>query len=651
MRLDPVTLELLRNYFQGAVDEMAHVVERTAYTTFVKETADFTTGLLTPGGDFFAYPRDIGVSSFAGISYARTLEAVGPVDEGDIIITNDPYTTDAAVTHLPDIHVLKPVFVEGRLLAFTYAFIHCSDVGGMVPASITPRATEIFQEGLRLPPKKIYRAGVLNQDLVDIILANCRIPEQNWGDLKALFGGLTTGERRFQGIARKFGIDVIEKGIEDLIDYTERKVRALIARMPRGRYEFSDYIEDDVATEIPIRLQVAVTIGDGEIELDFTGTDPQVSSALNIPTGGRVHPFVTFALTNYFASADPNLPMNAGLLRPIRVVLPPGTVVNPHFPAACGVRYATVLRVYDTVLGALSRCLPDRIPAAGAGQGCMVALSLPDLATGRRNVTVVEPMIGGGGGRPTQAGINGCDASLGFLRTTPAESLESEVPIVIRRYDLIPGSAGAGRHRGGFGVRLDFQVFQPEGLVTARGMERLRFQPWGVLGGHPGAAGQVVLNPGTPAERPLPKIDVLSLEPGDVLSVRTPGGGGYGDPLERPPRDVAADVGAGLLAADDAERFYGVVVRDAEPDESATEAVRHGRHGKSAIRDFDLGPARVAHEAMWTPARYARLLAIVMALPVSYRAYVRRTLFRRLRDEGGDLERHWQELAATLRLR
>jgi N-methylhydantoinase B len=650
MRLPAVTVELLRNYFQGTVDEMAHVVERTAYTTFVKETGDFTTGLLTPGGDFFAYPRDIGVSSFAGISYARTLEAVGPVEAGDVIITNDPYTTDAAVTHLPDIHVLRPVFAQERLVAFTYAFIHCSDVGGMVPASITPRATEIFQEGLRLPPKKIYRAGVVNQDLLDVILANCRIPEQNWGDLKALFAGLATGERRFHRIVEKFGLDTVEKGIEDLIDYAERKVRAMIARMPRGRFEFSDYIEDDVATEIPIRLKVAVTIGDGDVEMDFTGSDAQVASALNLPTGGHVHPLLAFALTNYLVSADPTIPMNAGMLRPLRMVLPSGSVVNPQFPAACGVRYATVLRVYDTVLGALSRCLPAQIPAAGAGQGCMVALSLPDHAAGRRHVTVVEPMIGGGGGRPTQDGINGCDASLGFLRTTPVESLETEVPIVVRRFDLVAESAGAGRYRGGFGVRLDFQVWSPEAIVTARGMERLRFQPWGVLAGHAGATGSVVLNPGTPGERPIAKIDVLTLDPGDVLSIRTPGGGGYGNPLERPAAEVLADVRAGLLSVETVRRAYGVVLRGLDVDEAATAALRRSRLGERAGVRFDLGPAREEHEAVWTPELYERFLGIVMSLPVSYRPYVRRTLFRRLRDEGGVLEEHWQDLARRLRL-
>src|SRR4029450_2899564 len=189
---------------------------------------------------------------------------------------------------------------------------------------------------------------------------------------------------------------------------------------PRGRFEFTDYIEDDVVTDIPIRLKVAMMVGDGTIHLDFTGTDLQVGSALNVPTGGRAHPFMAIALFNYFITKDPGIPLNAGVLRPIRMTLPVGSVVNPQFPAACGVRYATVLRIYDAVLGALACALPAEIPAASAGQGCMVALALPDLEAGRRHVTVIEPMIGGGGARPGKDGIDGCDASLGFLKKKPA---------------------------------------------------------------------------------------------------------------------------------------------------------------------------------------------------------------------------------------
>ena len=253
---------------------------------------------------------------------------------------------------------MRPIFWEGRLVGHGAGFLHCSDIGGLVPASISPRASEIFQEGLRLPPKKLFVRGKPNRDLLDVILANCRIPEQNWGDLQALVAGLVTGERRVHALIGRFGIDTVEKGMDDLIDYTARKVEALIRRMPRGRYEFCDFIEDDVVSDIPIRLKVAMTVGDREIHLDFTGSDVQVGSALNVPTGGRAHPFMAIALFNYFITKDPGIPLNAGVLRPIRMTLPVGSVVNPQFPAACGVRYATVLRIYDTVLGALARALP-----------------------------------------------------------------------------------------------------------------------------------------------------------------------------------------------------------------------------------------------------------------------------------------------------
>src|SRR5262245_10004857 len=656
MRLDAVTLELYRNYLHGAVEDMAYAVERTAHTTFVKETADFTCGLLTPGGDFFAYPVELGVASMAGISYAKTLEAVGPLGPGDVVITNDPYGSAAAATHLPDLHLVRPIFWEERLVSHAAGFLHCSDIGGLVPASISPRPAEIFQEGLRLPPKKLFVGGRVNQDLLDVILANCRIPEQNWGDLQALVAGLVTGERRVHALIGRFGLDTVLKGMDDLIDYTARKVEALIRRMPRGRYEFSDYIEDDVVTDIPFRLKLALKVADGVIHLDFTGSDVQVASALNVPTGGRTHPFMAIALFNYFVTKDPGIPLNAGVLRPIRMTLPAGSVVNPEFPAACGVRYATVLRVYDAVLGALARALPAEIPAASGGQGCMVALALPDLEAGRRHVTVIEPMIGGGGARPGRDGVDGCDASLGFLKTTPAETLESEVSgIVVRRFHLVSDSAGAGRRRGGHAVRLDLEVGRPEGQVTARGMERLRFAPWGVAGGRAGTTGRVVLNPGTAGERALPKIDLLALAPGDVLSIRTPGGGGHGNPLTRPTERVLADVAAGLVTPAHARDAYGVVVTAGAVDEAATAALRAERTaGAPAGAAFDFGAARDAHERRWPSELQDAFVALLMALPLPYRAYVRRELYPRVTAlaerepvTADGLARLWRELGAA----
>jgi N-methylhydantoinase B len=274
-------------------------------------------------------------------------------------------------------------------------------------------------------------------------------------------------------------------------------------------------------------------------------------------------------------------------------------------------------------------------------------------------------MIGGGGGRPGRDGIDGCDASLGFLKTTPAETLEAEVPIVVRRFHLVPDSAGPGRFRGGFGVRLDFQVFRPEGLVTARGMERLRFAPWGVAGGTAGATGSVVLNPETPAERALPKIDVLALEPGDVLSVRTPGGGGHGDRLERTPAAVLADVMAGLVSREHAREAYGVVLTGDRVDATATAARRATQRQTSAppgsgTEDpaFDFGPARRAHERRWPPALRDAFIALLMSLPAPYRAYARRTLYGRVETlaaqrpvTAADLERLWQDLRGAIGLR
>jgi N-methylhydantoinase B len=327
------------------------------------------------------------------------------------------------------------------------------------------------------------------------------------------------------------------------------------------------------------------------------------------------------------------------------------------------VRYATVLRIYDAVLGALARAVPEDIPAASGGQGCMVALSLPDSAAGRRHVTVIEPMIGGGGGRPARDGVDGCDASLGFLKTTPAETLEAEVPIVVRRFHLIPDSAGPGRFRGGFGVRLDFQVFQPEGLVTARGMERLRFAPWGVAGGTAGATGSVMLNPGTAAEKPLPKIDVLALEPGDVLSVQTPGGGGHGNRFTRPPSHVLADVLSGLVSRERASDAYGVVLDGDRVDEEATVSLRaaqsdRGPAGARTGAVFDFGTARREHEQRWPSELQDAFIAMLMNLPAPYRAYVRRTLYGRVEAlateravTADDLRRLLNELRASIALK
>ncbi len=629
-KVDGVTLGVLQSYVQAAADAMAHVVERTAYTTFVKETGDFATGLCTPDGEFFAYPREIGVSTFIGLDLATAIRHVKKYHEGDIVITNDPYTTGGMATHLPDVHMYKPIFHDGRLVAFAWAFIHCSDVGGIVPSSVAATCRELFQEGLRILPQKLYRRGVPNEELKELILGNCRTPDANWGDFKAMVAGLNTGERRVAEMIAKFGAETFLAGTEELLANAEARAREVIATMPKGTYSFVDYLEDDARTAIPVRIAVAMTVRDDEVHLDFAGSDPQVAAAYNIPTGGRRHPFLATALIVYFKTRDPLIPLNAGLMRPISMRLPAGSVVNPDFPAAVGTRYATVIRVHDAILGCLSQAVPDQVPAAGAGQSSPVAVSLLDLPTGRRHVAVVEPMMGGGGARPDRDGTTGCDPCVGFLRNTPIESLEAEVPILIRRYELLPGTAGPGRHRGGFANCLEFEILQPGAAVIARSQERFKFQPWGVLGGRPGAPARTRVNPGRPDERDVGKADILHVRPGDLVSYHTPGGGGYGDPLERDPSLVLADVSSGLIDEDAARDEYGVVIVGGRLDEAATRRLRHSRSAAAGPAHFDLGTSRRRYESVWGAGARAAYDRRLESLPPAARPYVREAVHERL---------------------
>jgi N-methylhydantoinase B len=658
MTVDSVTLEILRNYFQAVVEDMARVVERTSFTTFVKETADFSTGLIAPSGEYVAYPWRLGALPFLGINMKKAIDYTPHYDEGDILIMNDPYTTGALCTHLPDIHLLKPIFSGGEIIAFAYAFIHSSDIGGTVPASVWPRARELFQEGLRLRPTKLFRAGVPNQDILNVFADNSRIPEMNWGDIKAMVAALNTCERRLHAMVDKFGRDVVTGAMVDLLDHVAERSRAALATIPDGTYRFVDYVEDDMVSDVPIRIEVALTARGGHVDLDYTGTDPQVSAALNVPSDGGPHPFMCQTLFCYIFTQDRDIPKSGSVIRPITMTLPRGTVVNPEFPGACGVRFGTALRLSDAVLGALAQAVPGKVPAASAGAISPVVCSLMNPATGRRHVTVVEPMIGGGGAGAEMDGVHGCDPTHGFLRNTPVESIEADVPIVMRRYDLIPDSGGAGRHRAGMAIRMDFQVFHPDAIVTARGQERFKIQPWGVGGGACGTAGATIVNPEGPAPRDIGKIDYLPLRPGDVVSIRAPAGGGHGDPLERDPELVATDVRAGLVGPAAARDAYGVVLRAGGVDPEATAARRAELRGTRGAGNgaFDYGPFRRALEARWPVEVSGECARLANTLPTPVRDYAKHRMYeavqevaRTRRPELADVQAAWEAVQADLR--
>ncbi len=654
MAIDRVALEILRNYYQAIVEDMARIMERTAYSTYVKETADFSTGLVSTGGEYVAYPWKLGASSYLGMNMIKTLEYFDHYDDGDIIICNDAYLSGPLCTHLPDVHILRPIFHEGQIICWGYSFVHSSDVGGTVPASVWPRATEIFQEGLRMRPIKLHRAGVLNEDVRHLILDNCRIPDVYWGDIKAMCASVNSCARRVEEMIAKFGVDTFVEGIDAVLDYTEQRARAVIAGLPDGTYEFSDYMEDDLQSEVPIRIKVALTVEGDSIHLDFTGTDPQVAAALNVATWGVSHPFICQAVIAYIVTEDPLIPKASSILRPVGVTAPPGCLVNAQFPSPIGVRYGTVFRVFDAILGAFAQAVPGKIPAAPAGGTSPVVASVLEPLTGKRHVQVVEPMLGGGGGRHNMDGLDAADSTSGYLRNTPVESIEAEVPIVMRGYDLIPDTGGAGEYRGGLAVRLDFQFYHPHAIVTARGMERFKLQPWGVAGGRAGTSGSCVVNRGSEHAREIGKVDVLHLEPGDVVSIYSPAGGGHGDPRKRDPERVLADARAGFVSEERALRDYGVVLKDGWVDVEGTKRARAAMPAPCEGM-FDFGQRRLEMERRWPPELQDRAVSLLEEVPPAVRDWGKHQIYNRVQQIArerppsvADVEIAWEEIRARL---
>ncbi len=632
MRTDPVLLEIIKNKFQSVTEEMGRALMRTGHTIFVNETADFGNALGTLDGELFAYPRGLGINAFVNLDLKDGIRYFDNYQEGDIVITNDPYTSGCLASHLTDINLFKPVFWKGEIVCFAWSYIHATDVGGKVAGSLAPSSYEIYQEGLRIPPTKLYKAGELNREFLEIFKANCRIPEDNWGDLKAIIAALNTGERRVHGMLEKYGEQTVKDAMADVLDYAEKRAEAIIARIPDGTYEFSDYMDDDVVSNLPFKICLKMTVKGSHAHLDFTGTDPQLNSAFNLPTMGKPHPWVTYRLLNYITMMDPTIPVNGGIMRPVSVYLPEGSVVNCVFPAAIGLRTTTGVRVNDVIIGALSRALPKEIPAACSGAVCPLVLSEPNFETGGRHVVAVEPIVGGVGGAPGVDGVDARDVGMGNMRNNPIEIVEADCGVLINRYEIFQDSGGPGEFRGGTGVIVEFQVLRPDSLITARGLERFRFRAWGVQGGRAGAKGEAILNPGTPQEQKIGKIDVMHLKPGDVVRLVWPGAGGWGNPLKRDPLKVVEDVHNGFVSKKAAEEDYGVVIRDGAIDHAATRAKRELLAQRLSPTDFDFGPEREEYERVWSPELHSCLIDILNQLPIQLRPYVRQRLIVAIDD-------------------
>lgn len=631
---DAVTNELLANHFDAVVNEMAWIVLRSAHTTFVRETQDFSTGLVTPEGEVFATPYSLGANSLMGVSMAAGTQGVEDWEPGDVVVTNDPYLTSGMVMHLNDLYLFKPLFVDGELLCFAWSFIHCTDVGGAAPGSIDMQNHEIFQEGVRIRPAKLYRRGELDETLRNVLADNCRIPSLNWGDVTALLSALATAERRVESICGKHGRDQVARGMYTTLARTEELTRNVLRGIPAGSYRFEEYFEDDYVTDIPVRIQLCLTSrGDGTVELDFEGSDPQVRAALNLPTGGHEHhPFHSLALINFVVTNATGLHVNAGILRCVDLKLPEASVVNSSFPAACGMRYSTAMRIHDLVLGALNQAVPGEVPAGGSSQVVVTYISTSEL-DGAGRVVVANPVQGGSGGGLGLDGVSGVDFPGAHLRNVPVEVLEAEAPVLVRKLALRPDSEGPGRRRGGLGVEYAFEIRDNGVVVVMRGTDRHRFTSWGSHGGGAGTTGGSVGRLDGGEQVDIGKKTVYRARLGEVITITSGGGGGYGDPYDRDPQDVRNDYLDGLVSARRAREVYGVELRGGEVEEETTKRLRATAATSAPKELFDYGTARREWERRY--GEVAALLATWLpTLPAPVRRHAQERVYTTLRSHG-----------------
>ena len=520
-RVRPVEFEVFKHLFLSIADEMGVTLRQTGFSPNIKERLDYSCAVYDGDGHTIAQGDHMPVHLGAMPLSVRAAIDAGPMDRGDVVMLNDPFQGG---THLPDITLVSPVFLEGeRRPAFYVANrAHHSDVGGMSPGSM-PVASEIFQEGLILPPVRLVRRGRLVSDVLAIVLANVRTPDERRGDLAAQISANRVAESRLRDAADRYGRRRLLAYARALQDHTERAVRAALRDIPAGRYTFEDALDDDGFSDEPLRIVATVTSAAGNLAIDFTGSDPQAAGSVNANFA------ITWSACLYVLRClvSEDVLYNAGLARPLSVTAPAGTIVNANRPAAvAGGNVEASQRITDVVFGALSRALPDRIPAASQGTMNNVTFGGTDPRTGRR-FAYYETLGGGMGARPGREGLSALHTHMSNTRNTPIEAIEHDLPMRITAYRVRRGSGGAGRFRGGDGLVREYEVLA-ETTVTVLS-DRRRYSPYGSNGGAPGARGRNVLIRGN-AEEELPGKVERRLRPGDRLRIETPGGGGFGKP-------------------------------------------------------------------------------------------------------------------------
>ena len=525
--LDPITVEVTRHRLEGIANEMQSTLLRSSFSPIVKEGLDASAGLFTADGQTLAQSCSIPIHLATLIpAVARIIRDFPPatMQPDDTYVLNDPY---CGGTHLPDIAVVQPIFANGRIIAFAAAMTHHQDMGGLSAGSVPTNATEIFQEGLRIPPLKFRDRGVVNATLEAMIRQNVRIPDTVMGDIHAQVSACSIGARRLAALAETQGDNAATAIFHALLDKSEAMTRLALAQIPDGTYRAVDFLDNDgVDLDKPIRIEVAVTIAGDGIHLDFTGTSPQVRGPLNcVPSGS-----LAAACYAVRALTDPKIPTNAGCFRPITMHLPEGTLVNPREPAPVNARTSTIKRITGTVIAALAEVLPGRVPAPSAGQMVIVAFGGRDAA-GKPFVTG-DLIAGGSGAAQGSDGVDVIETDATNCMNLPAEAAEMETPIRLNRVALRPGSGGDGEWRGGLGTIREYEALVDDMSFTHRG-ERHYSAAGGIFGGGPGARARSVIHRRDGTVEEIPSKIVTRLNRGDRVVIETAGGGGYGAPARR----------------------------------------------------------------------------------------------------------------------
>ena len=554
MKIDGILLEVIGNTFMSIAEEMGAVLVKSAYSTNIKERKDCSCALFDAAGNTIAQAEHIPMhlGSMLGligeIKRHFKLEEIKP---GDMFIANDPY--NGGGTHLPDIAVASPVFYDGEIVAFVANIAHHNDVGGRVPGSNAADSDSIYAEGIRIPTVKIFREGELDKDILNLILLNCRVRHIRLGDLNAQFACNKKGVQRMEDVCAKYGKETVALCMEELLDYSERKIRMALSAIPNGSHEFEDYLDSDGLGSDPIKLNVKVAIKDEDIELDFTDNPDQVKGAINLPLSA-LRASVYYAIRSI---VDPALPSNGGYYRAIHIKSRPGCILGCTEPAACAGRSDTAQRVADMIFGAMSEVVPHQVIAGSNSSITGVYFGGVSPDTGEYYV-YMETFGGGSGARFNKDGLSCVQVHMSNTSNLPIESMEVEFPYMVERYELVTDSGGPGKYRGGLSMSKDIRVLGHDSEFTIKA-DRQKVPPYGLFGGKPGLPGLITIYPDTDEARTVDsKKSGNLLKANGVLRCQMPGAGGYGNPLERSRELLIKDLEEGYVSPESAMRDYGM---------------------------------------------------------------------------------------------